>query len=119
MTNVAVLGSGVVGETLANGFLKHGFAVMRASRDPQKLADWKKSAKGEASVGTFADAAKWGEIVVVAVLGTAAEGLIGELAGGLAGKLVIDTMNPIAEGAPKNGVLSYFTAQNESLMERL
>jgi len=40
--NVAVLGTGVVGEVLANGFLKHGYEVMRASRDPQKLSEWKR-----------------------------------------------------------------------------
>ncbi|MDB4959516.1 MAG: DNA-binding protein [Myxococcales bacterium] len=78
MTNVAVLGSGVVGATLANGFLELGYAVMRASREPQKLAEWKTTAKGEASVGTFAEAAKWGEIVVISVKGTAAEGLVGD-----------------------------------------
>ena len=62
MKKVAVLGSGQVGEALANGFLKHGYAVMRATRDPEKLEAWKSGAKGEASVGTFAEAAKWGEI---------------------------------------------------------
>ena len=39
MSRVAVLGSGQVGQVLADGFLKHGHEVMRASRDPQKLAD--------------------------------------------------------------------------------
>ena len=44
-----------------------------------------------------------------------------ELAGieNLAGKLVIDTTNPIALGKPDHGVLRYFTNANESLMERL
>jgi predicted dinucleotide-binding enzyme len=119
MTKVAILGSGQVGEALANGFLKHGYAVMRASRDPQKLAAWKSGAKGEAAVGTFADAAKWGEIVVLCVKGTAAEATIAELAGSLAGKTVIDATNPIADAPPQNGVLRYFTTQDESLMERL
>ena len=35
---IAVLGTGKVGEVLANGFLKHGHDVMRGSRDPGKLA---------------------------------------------------------------------------------
>lgn len=119
MKNIAILGSGVVGETLANGFLAHGYAAMRASRDPKKLEAWKASAKGAASVGTFTDAAKWGELVVLAVKGTAAESVIGDCAAHLAGKTVIDTTNPIGDAPPVNGVLSYFTAANESLMERL
>jgi saccharopine dehydrogenase-like NADP-dependent oxidoreductase len=44
MKKVAVLGSGVVGETLANGLLRHGYAVMRASREPAKLEGWKSGA---------------------------------------------------------------------------
>jgi predicted dinucleotide-binding enzyme len=120
MKKIAVLGSGKVGEVLADGFLKHGYAVMRASREPKKLDAWKAGAKGEASIGTPADAAKWGEVVVLAVKGTAAEAAIDEAgAANLAGKTVIDTTNPIADVPPQNGVILYFTAQNESLMERL
>jgi len=120
MKKVAVLGSGQVGEVLANGFLKHGYAVMRASREPEKLAGWKSGAKGEAQTGTFADAAKWGEVIVLAVKGSAAEAAL-EQAGvaNVAGKTVIDTTNPIADAPPQNGVIVYFTNANESLMERL
>ena len=120
MKKVAILGSGQVGEVLANGFLQHGYAVMRASREPAKLEGWKKQAKGDAQVGTFADAAKWGEIIVLAVKGTAAESAL-EQAGlaNLAGKTVIDTTNPIADAPPQGGVIVYFTNANESLMERL
>jgi len=117
---VGVLGSGPVGEALANGFLKYGYSVMRGSREPAKLEAWKTGAKGDASVGTFADAAKWADLVVIAVKGSAAEDVL-DLAGiaNLAGKTVIDTTNPIGNAPPKNAVIQYFTAQNESLMERL
>jgi predicted dinucleotide-binding enzyme len=120
MKKVAVLGSGQVGEVLANGFLKHGFAVMRASREPAKFDAWKSGAKGDALTGTFADAAKWGDVIVLAVKGSAAESAL-EQAGiaALANKLVIDTTNPIADAPPQNGVIVYFTNANESLMERL
>jgi len=37
----------------------------------------------------------------------------------LAGKVVIDTTNPIASSPPVHGVLRYFTTLEESLMERL
>ena len=36
---IGVLGSGVVGQTLAGGFVKHGFETMIGSREPGKLAD--------------------------------------------------------------------------------
>ncbi len=119
MKKVAVLGSGVVGQTLADGFLKHGYEVMRGSRDPKKLAEWKAGAGDKASAGTFADAAKFGEIVVLAVKGSAAESVL-ELAGeGISGKTVIDATNPIADEPPENGVIRFFTNINDSLMERL
>jgi len=119
MKKVAILGSGKVGEVLADGFLAHGFAAMRGSREPAKLEAWKKSAKGEASVGNFVDAAKWADIVVLAVKGTGAEATVDLIAPHIAGKTVIDATNPIADAPPQNGVIQYFTAQNESLMERL
>jgi predicted dinucleotide-binding enzyme len=118
MKKVAVLGSGAVGETLSNGFLAHGYAVMRGSRDPAKLAAWKASAKGEASIGSFEDAAGFGEIVVLAVAGSGAAAVVEMITPHITGKPVLDTTNPIG-GPPENGVIKYFTAQNDSLMEQL
>jgi predicted dinucleotide-binding enzyme len=120
MNKIGVLGSGKVGEVLSDGFLGHGYAVMRGSREPAKLAAWKSAAKGDASVGSFAEAAAWADAIVLAVKGTGAESAI-EQAGvaNLAGKLVIDTTNPIADAPPNRGALSYFTGANESLIGRL
>lgn len=117
---ISVLGSGMVGQVLADGFLKHGHDVMRGTRDPAKLGDWKASAGARASVGTFAEAAAWGEVLVLAVKGTAAESAL-DLCGhdALANKPILDATNPIAEQAPENGVLKFFTGPNDSLMERL
>ena len=116
---VGLLGSGDVAKTLGSGFLKHGHDVMMGTRAPAKLADWaKQNPKGR--VGSFSDAAKFGELLVLAVKGTAAPDAL-RAAGGadLAGKPVIDATNPIAEAPPKNGVLKFFTNLDESLMERL
>jgi predicted dinucleotide-binding enzyme len=120
MTSIAVLGSGQVGEVLSNGFLKHGDRVIRGTRDPAKLAEWQRGAGPAASVGTFAEAARAGSLVVLAVKGEAAESVL-DLCGpdALAGKTVIDTTNPIAGRPPVNGVLSFFTTLEDSLMERL
>ncbi|AKU98012.1 hypothetical protein AKJ09_04676 [Labilithrix luteola] len=117
---IGVIGSGVVGETLANGFLKHGYEVMRGSREAAKLEDWKKKAGAKARIGTFEETARFGDIVVLAVKGTAAEKAVdGAGAQNLAGKLVIDATNPIMDVPPQNGVLSFFTDFRESLMEKL
>lgn len=115
---IGVLGSGDVGEALANGFLKHGHDVMRGSRDPGKLAEWKAQAGPTASVGTFAETAKFGQILALAVKGSAAEAVIRECGTALAGKTILDATNPITDDAPVEGVLKYFTGPNESLMER-
>ncbi|HZV02308.1 MAG TPA: NAD(P)-binding domain-containing protein [Planctomycetota bacterium] len=116
---VGVIGSGEVGETLADGFLKHGYEVMRGSREPQKLGDWKKKAGAKAQTGDFGQTAKFGEVVVIAVKGTAAESAVKLCGNALDGKIVIDANNPIADAPPVNGVLTFFTGPNDSLMERL
>jgi 8-hydroxy-5-deazaflavin:NADPH oxidoreductase len=119
--NIGVLGSGNVGKTLAAGFLKHGHKATLGTRDPNKpdVRKWLAETPG-AAVGTFEQAARFGEVVVVCTLGRAAEETV-KLAGpaNLAGKTVIDTTNPIAEAAPVQGVLTYFTGPNESLGERV
>jgi len=117
---IGIIGSGQVGEALANGLLKHGHEVMRGSRDVTKLAKWQSGAAAGAQVGTFADTARFGEIVILAVKGGGAEEAV-RVAGidVLAGKTVIDATNPIADAPPVNGVLKFFTDLNESLMERL
>jgi predicted dinucleotide-binding enzyme len=116
---VGIIGSGVVAQPLGAGFLKHGHEVALGTRDPAKLKDWAAKHKG-AAVKSFADTAGFGEVVVLAVGGQAAhEALKLAGAGALAGKTVIDATNPIGGGSPVNGVLSFFTPQNESLMEQL
>jgi hypothetical protein len=115
---IGVIGSGDVGQVLATGFLKHGHEVVIGTRDPGKLAAWAK-ANSKGRVAGFAEAAKFGEAVVLAVKGgVATEALAAASANALAGKVVIDATNPIG-GAPQNGVLKFFTDLDESLMERL
>ena len=116
---IGVLGSGEVAKTLASGFVKHGHLVMLGSRSPEKLNDWAASHPKEAT-GTFAAAAAFGEIIVLAVKGLAASEAL-HLAGekNLARKVVIDTCNPISDAPPVNGVLPFFTSHSQSLMEQL
>jgi len=115
--NVGILGTGVVAQTLAGGFAKHGHKVMIGTRDPSKAPDW--ATKAGVKVGSFPDAATFGELVVLAVKGGAAETVVKSAGPGLSGKVVMDTTNPIADAPPTNGVLSFFTTLDGSLMERL
>lgn len=119
-TKIGIIGSGVVGQVLADGFLKHGYEVKIGSRDISKLNDWKNKAGDKGSVGSFAEAASFGEIIVLAVKGIAAAEALkiaGEMI--LNGKTIIDATNPIDNKAPENGVLRFFTNLDESLMEQL
>lgn len=116
---VGIIGSGIVAQVLGSGFIKHGHQVMLGTRKPAKLADWqKKNPKG--LVQSAADAAKFADVVVLAVKGTAAFAAL-RLAkkANFEGKIVIDSTNPIADATPTNGVLKFFTNINESLMEQL
>ncbi|EQA71690.1 NADPH-dependent F420 reductase [Leptospira noguchii] len=117
---IGILGSGIVGQTLANGFLKYGAEVKIGTRDFEKLKDWLAKTGTGASIGSFSEAASFGEIIVLCSKGSVASEVL-TLAGinSLNGKTIIDTTNPISEIPPQNGVLNFFTSYNESLMERL
>ena len=119
-TKIGILGSGMVGQTLANGFIKHGYEVMIATSDPAKYDALREATHGQAGIGNFEETARQADIVVLAVKGTAAEPAITKAGiANLEGKTIIDVTNPIAELPPVNGVLQFFTSSNESLMERL
>jgi predicted dinucleotide-binding enzyme len=116
---IGIIGSGVVAQTMGGGFLKHGHDVLLGTREPAKLAAWVQ-ANPRGRVGSFADAAKFAELAVLAVKGTgAAEAVRAAGPASLAGKPVIDAANPIADAPPVNGVLKFFTNLDESLLERL
>jgi len=115
---IGILGSGEVARTLAGGFLQHGHDVKLGTRDSGKLAAWA-TQNPRAAVGGFDEAAAFGELLVLAVKGTAVPAVLSAAgATNLAGKPVIDTTNPIADAPPSNGVLRFITNLDQSLMER-
>jgi 8-hydroxy-5-deazaflavin:NADPH oxidoreductase len=61
---VGIIGSGVVGQTLAAGFVKHGHEVEIGTREPAKLKDWLAKNPG-VKVASSADAAAFGDVVVL------------------------------------------------------
>jgi 8-hydroxy-5-deazaflavin:NADPH oxidoreductase len=120
MKKIGILGSGIVGQTLGSGFIKHGYSAIIGSRETEKLEEWKAKNGTNASIGSPEEAAKSGEILVLAVKGSVAEEVM-EQAGleNFAGKTIIDTTNPIAQAPAEHGVLKFFTSLDDSLMERL
>lgn len=106
---IGILGTGDVGRALGNGFIALGFQVKMGAREANnaKAAEWAEKAGQNASAGTFADAAAFGDIIVLATLWTATERVL-QLAGAdnLNGKILIDTTNPLdfSGGAPKLAV---------------
>ena len=117
---VGIIGSAAVGQRLAKAFNSEGHKVMLGTRNTSKEEVVKfKNENQSIAVGTFAEAALFGEILVLATAGAVVEEAI-KLAGvdNFNNKVVIDTTNPIAPAPPVNGVLKYFTSLDDSLMER-
>ena len=115
---IGVLGSGDVAQVLATGFLRHGHEAMLGTRDSSKLSGWNfDNPRGR--IGRFDEAARFGEVIVLAVKGSAAADALRAAGAGLDTKTVIDATNPIADAPPTHGVLRFFTTLDESLMERL
>jgi len=117
---VGILGSGDVGRALGTGFVSSGHEVRIGTRHPEepKLVEWRNSAGPKASIGTFSDAASFGELDVVATLGSATLDAL-RLAGPehFKGKVVIDATNPL-EMSP-NAPPQLFVGQTDSMGERV
>lgn len=93
---IGILGSGDVARQLGRGFAAHGYDVMLGTRDPRKLDAWKKEARGKVSVGTFAQAAGHGNVVILATHGAATEAVLDQVGPQeFRGKLVLDATNPL------------------------
>lgn len=119
MKKIGIIGSGSVAQNLGNGFVQLGFEVMLGTRNPDKLADYQNNNR-TVKIGNFSEAAKFGEILVLAVKGEFAQVVLENIPKEwIDNKIIIDTTNPIDNKEPINNVLHYFTTQNKSLLEVL
>lgn len=119
--NIGILGSGIVGQVLAKAFTAEGHKVTLGTRNVLKDEVVKfNTANPSIHIGTFAETAAFGDILILATAGDIVLDAI-QLAGTehFSNKVVIDATNPIAKEAPVNGVLKFFTDYNESLMEKI
>ena len=121
---IGILGTGDVGRTLGAGFASLGHEVMIGSRDAgsAKVRAWLEQTGDRASAGTFADAAAFAEVAVLATLWSGTENAI-RLAGpqNLAGKVVIDATNPLVftPGAPPALALGHTDSGGEQVQRWL
>lgn len=121
---IGILGTGDVGQALGTGFATLGHDVKIGSRDPnqEKITAWVNKAGAKASAGTFAEAAAFGELAVLCTIWTGAENAI-RLAGPdhLAGKVVIDTTNPLdfSSGIPPKLAVGHTDSAGEQVQRWL
>jgi 8-hydroxy-5-deazaflavin:NADPH oxidoreductase len=112
---IGILGSGDVGKSFARAFSALGHEVRIGSRSPEKLADFVSQTRG-AGASTFKEAARFGEMIVMATLGTATEDAIriAEPAS-FKGKVVIDATNPLdsAPGRPPKLAIGHLDSLGE------
>ena len=120
MKKVGIIGSGSVGKALARGFMENGYETTIASRSEEIRNELENLFNGKVKTDTPENTARDSEIIVFAVKGAKAKEALAILnIDNLAGKVVIDTTNPIENAAPVNGVLLYSSSINKSLMEEL
>jgi predicted dinucleotide-binding enzyme len=100
---IGIVGAGRIGGNCATQFAKGGHEVKLSGRDPSKLEPLAAEIGDAASIGTPAEAAEFGEVVVFAVPWDGFDDAIGS-AGDLVGKIVIDTTNQYGSSEmPANG----------------
>jgi predicted dinucleotide-binding enzyme len=120
VSRLGVLGTGIVGQTVASRLVEVGHEVKMGSRQAgnEKAVEWAAGAGESASEGSFADAASFGELVINATAGMAAlDALDAAGSGNLAGKTLWDISNPLdfSGGFPPTlGVVN-----DDSLAERI
>jgi 8-hydroxy-5-deazaflavin:NADPH oxidoreductase len=121
---IGIIGTGVVGQALGNGFAGLGHDVKMGSRDSrnEKLKNWIAEAGPHASGGTFAQAAAFGEVVALATLWSGTENAIREAGPkNLAGKVVMDVTNPLlfAPNAPPSLAIGHTDSGGEQVQRWL
>jgi len=94
---IGILGTGMVGEALGTTFVQLGHQVKMGSRSAnnESAGKWVKASGNNASQGTFADAAQFGEIVFVCLKGEVVLDVVRSVAGFVSGKVVVDVSNPL------------------------
>lgn len=118
--NIAILGTGIVGNTIGSKMIQLGHKVRMGSRAAgnEKAVAWVKAAGANASQGTFADAAAFGEMAFNCTSGSGSLEAVAQAgAANLKGKILVDVSNPLdfSKGMPP----SLSVCNTDSLAERI
>jgi predicted dinucleotide-binding enzyme len=101
---IAVLGTGMVGTTIGSRLVELGHEVMIGSRTAtnEKAVEFANNNGKNASAGTFADAANFGEIIFNCTKGEVSIEVLKLAGSGIDGKILIDIANPLdfSQGMP-------------------
>ena len=121
---IGILGTGDVGRVLAAGFAALGHDVAVGTRDPrsEKVKALVGKAGPRARAASFADAAAFGEVVVLATLWTGTENAIRQAGNSnFEGKVVVDATNPLLfkPGAPPALALGHTDSGGEQVQRWL
>jgi hypothetical protein len=92
---IGIIGTGRIGGTLARHWVNAGHEVLMSSRHPEQLEGLARELGPRARVGTPREAALFGSVVLVSVPYAAMPQIGADYAAGLAGKVIIDTSNPV------------------------
>jgi predicted dinucleotide-binding enzyme len=92
---IGIIGTGRIGGALARHWVNAGHEVLMSSRHPEELEPLAKELGPRARVGTPAQAAAFGSVVLVSVPYGAMPQIGADFADELAGKVIIDTSNPV------------------------
>lgn len=121
---VGIIGSGDVGQVIGHALVQNGHEVMIGSREmhSEKLNNWKSQNGEKAQTGTFEEAARFGEMLVIATLWSGTENAL-QMAGieHFTGKVVMDVTNPLdfAGGVPPRLAVGHTTSAGEIIQNWL
>lgn len=120
--NIGIIGSGIVAKTLAAGFADKGHYVVVGTRSPGKLSEWLATAGPNMTEGSFANAVRHGEVVIISVNAENTNSAI-EIAGRdeFKGKVVIDVSNPMdfSQGIPPRFTATVGNSLGEKVQREL
>jgi predicted dinucleotide-binding enzyme len=101
---IAVIGAGSVGSTLAGAWVGRGHTVVLGSRRPDDSEVTEQATSIGATTATLGDAVSGADVVVCTIPGGAMEDFIDDHAGALAGRILIDATNNLANGPAGPGL---------------
>jgi predicted dinucleotide-binding enzyme len=94
---IGIVGTGMIGSSLAKLWAEAGHEVFISSRNPKKLTELAKEIGEKTRIGLPEEAAQFAEVILLSIPMKGFVDLSDELKKSLKGKIVLDTSNPYPE----------------------